>query len=260
MAAGQSGSNGAHTQGHRSQSQKHKASDLDSVVKDAKNLMNELNKAPPLSSLEATQAQANGMLGKEQGAFDAAVDILTADQAAVTPSRRSRANRRIKSQVGAAASYHSQSNGSAGGHGHRGGGTPRSARGTRSTRSGRSNPAYENTPLPRSILEQPIADPARDAYYGGGTTDDDAGITLSRAKKPAAQVSTDGPRSLSRRRGTPVRAFRGSNSLRANGPCSMTSVGAPHSRCDGHMSPSHAHALAHARSQAELANGRDVLM
>lgn len=227
MAAGASGSNHppANAQGRNG---KHRPADLDAVVKDAKNLMNELSKAPALSSFEAAQAQA-ARDGSEQHTFDDAVDMLTGK--AVTPSRRKERYRRIKSQnsVGSGHSAPRSSNSAY----RASAGTPRSARGpnSRSMRSGRTAAAYENIPLPRSILEQPIADAARDAYYGG-LDDESAALTPTRKGRSA---KGDGPRSSRSKRSTRPRT----------GPHSRHSV-TP--RGGSQRSPSNGRFVAHAEA------------
>jgi hypothetical protein len=218
-------------------------------------------------TLRAASTFADARTPLVQAPFDMAVDMLTGEGGggAVTPGRRGRSHRRLKSSGSAAGSHHSHTRSAqtyrTGGHV-----TPRGARSTRSARSGVAAggvvaPGYENTPLPRSILEQPIADPARDAYYGGGLSDDDtvSASTPSRAKaaKKAAE-GPGGPRSASRKRGGGGGAVSGGGPRSSRGPTSANLRGRGGSYAaggNGNLSPSAARAVAHAQQQALLANG-----
>jgi hypothetical protein len=230
-----------------------KGADLDAVVKDAQNLMNELNRAPPLSSKEeaAAAAAANAMYrsGSAQGnkgAFDAAVDMLTAGDhgeadtptgGTGTPGRRggSRSHRR---------GLHSSSST----RNHRQTATPRTSSKLRAR--GQARGGFDGAPLPPSILEQPIQDAAHDAYYGGAADEEVQVSTPNRSKR--GKRGDLGPRSLSRQ------SKRSVQSGRARGPTSLqsghhTPNASPRSVRSAHnaVSPSRSQAYARARLERE---------
>jgi hypothetical protein len=232
-----------------------KGADLDAVVKDAQNLMNELNLAPALSSKEEAAAAAAAAMygggGGTKGTFDTAVELLAAGAngdggaetptgGASTPGRRggSRSHRRGLQSASSTRS-----------HGHsRQTATPRT-----NSKSRSRGPAggYEGVPLPCSILEQPIQDPVRDAYYGGG--DDDVQVsTPSRAKRGKRSGNEPGPRSLSRHSKRSVQSgrHRGPTSLQSG---QLTPNASPRSVRSSHapMSPSHAQAYVRTRLERE---------
>lgn len=195
------------------------SADFDATLKDARNLMNELNKAPSLP-----QHRSDGPGGT--AGLPRAKD---SDKSHSSSYRRSKASAGASGHVprsphrsgsgrrsGGTSGSHSRS--AASGHVHAQAVAPTAPSARRpSRRSGQSqpldamasaaaavlSPAPGGQQRPRSILETPIQDPARDAYYGAGEAEDQQALSpgaraLRKAsRRPSSQRLTSGQRTYS---------------------------------------------------------------
>jgi hypothetical protein len=196
-----------------------KTSDFDAVFKDARNLIQELTKAPSLphagmAGADAAAAGGGGAPPPDAQLFNAAVDMIAREQAAADPASAA-------VTAAAAAAVRQPTQGHAGSAYYR----PRAptSTGTRlshaTIRPPTSVRSTTDRPRPRTesaasnhghsrrqqhILERPMDDPARDAYYGGTVDMDEPYPSAPRTPGGKARVKSSrtsgGPRSTHDRR------------------------------------------------------------
>lgn len=165
------------------------SADFDATLKDARNLMNELNKAPSLPGRsEATYPSSHGYSRRSQHASP------KYSGAAPGSGSRSRGHRSKTSaplsprQPGSARAARSPHRPTSlrsreGAQSHNIGlGRPSSKHGGMPRRPSSRRAAHSHGVEPRSILEMQIQDPARDAYYGAAD-DESAELPLRPASK-----------------------------------------------------------------------------
>lgn len=218
--------------------------DFDATLKDARNLMNELNKAPSLPQHRQDSHGTGGLprvtkdghgshdKGAAGGSYKRSKGSGGAGTSGHVPRSPHRSGSGRRSGGGGASGSHSRSTASAHAQAQAVASTASSAR-RPSRRSGQSQPidamaaAAAATPppaptgqqRPRSILETPIQDAARDAYYGAGEPEEPAAVSPSGralrkpARRPSSQRLTSGQRTYS----GPRPRSKGSKSGAGNG-------------------------------------------